>query len=115
VATTSFRGIGAQAYLDQLHAIEATSTGPDDLDRGITRIMQLAEAVLEEREQLLRWGHEQSQPARGVFGKVGAEFLAQVEEQAAGYSEAYLAVDQRLADWRARMHARLVAGPVDCP
>jgi hypothetical protein len=107
VATT-FRGIGPQAYLDQLHAIEAeVGDRPADLDRGITRVVQLAEAILEEREQVLRWGHEQSHPSQGVFARVGTEFLAQMEERAAAYSEAYHSVDQRLATWRAWVHARL--------
>jgi hypothetical protein len=114
VATTTFRGIGPRAYSDQLQAIEHELGDAPDLDRGITRVVQLAEAILEEREQLLRWGHEQSHPAHGVFAKVGREFLAQMEEQAAAYSEVYLSVDQRLASWRASIHARLV-GQADVP
>jgi hypothetical protein len=115
VATTTFRGLGAQAYLDQLHAIDAdgcadpttaAATDPAALDRCVTRVVQLAEAVLEEREQLLRWGHEQSHPSNGVFAKVGPEFLEQMQERAAAYSEAYLAIDHTLATWRSWMHAR---------
>ena len=114
MAITTFRGIGPSAYIDQLHAIEAelgdvggrAGCEPVRLDRGITRVVQLAEAVLEEREQLLRWGHAQ---AAGIFAKAGPAFLTQITDQATAYSEAYLAVDQRLASWRAWMHARLLA------
>ncbi|MDQ2648718.1 MAG: hypothetical protein M3Z03_04100 [Actinomycetota bacterium] len=114
MAPTSF--LGPEAYLDQLHAIErdiasdAAGADPGDpatLDRCITRVVQLAEAVLEEREQLLRWAHAQADPQAGVFRRAGAEYLAQVDERAAAYSQAYLAVDHTLAGWRAWMHARI--------
>ena len=102
-----------QSYIEQLRAIEASCTGrdasdPADLDPCITQLVQLAEALLEEREQLLTTGERL---ADGVFRRVAGEYRAQVKEQAAAYSRAYLEIDGALATWRAWTHGHVTEAP----
>ena len=113
MASNDFRGIGPQAYIDQLRAIVASAcagrvAAPSDaagLDPCITQLVQLAETLLEEREQLLTLGEAQ---ADGVFHRVAAEYRSQIREQAAEYSKAYGAIDEALAVWRAWTHGHVI-------